>query len=114
MTCNPLHDRPPLPFWFQVSVVSAVGGIAIAKPEVLDSITPISIAFLVPLFLCQSYGAKKISFTFAPITFIWFCLLFVCGAINIAAYPGIFRAFDPSRAVMCEFVLLALFVALRS
>ena len=28
-------------------------------------------------------------------------LLGVTGIINITSYPGIFRAFDPSRAVLC-------------
>ena len=28
-------------------------------------------------------------------------LLGVTGIVNIVAYPGIFRAFDPSRAVLC-------------
>lgn len=33
--------------------------------------------------------------------FIWLLLLGVTGIVNIVAYPGIFRAFDPSRAVLC-------------
>lgn len=33
--------------------------------------------------------------------FIWLMLLGVTGIVNITAYPGIFRAFDPSRAVLC-------------
>lgn len=33
-------------------------------------------------------------------TFIWLILLAVTGIINIVAYPGIFRAFDPSRAIL--------------
>jgi len=28
-------------------------------------------------------------------------LLGITGIVNITAYPGIFRAFDPSRAVLC-------------
>lgn len=42
-----------------VSVVSAVGGIAVAKPNVLDQVVPISIAFLAALFIIQSYGTAK-------------------------------------------------------
>ena len=29
-------------------------------------------------------------------------LLAVTGIINIVKFPGIFRAFDPSRAILCE------------
>ncbi|KIY46736.1 potassium transporter [Fistulina hepatica ATCC 64428] len=83
-----------------VSVTSAVGGIAVAKPSVSNDITPISIAILVVLFLVQRFGTSKLSFMFSPIASIWFLLLAGTGIYNITTYPGIFRAFDPSRAVM--------------
>ncbi|KAK7457024.1 hypothetical protein VKT23_010327 [Stygiomarasmius scandens] len=83
-----------------VSVTSAVGGIAVAKPEVTQNIVPISIAFLVALFCIQRFGTSGLAFVFAPIAFIWFLLLIGIGIYNITLYPGIFRAFDPSRAVM--------------
>ncbi|KAG8951578.1 hypothetical protein FRC04_005865 [Tulasnella sp. 424] len=83
-----------------VSVTSAVGGIAIAKPSVINHIAPISIAFLVVLFLAQRFGVAKLGLTFAPITLIWLLLLGGTGIYNITRYPGIFRAFDPSRLVL--------------
>jgi KUP system potassium uptake protein len=58
-----------------VSVVSAVEGIAVAKPSVINDIVGISIAFLVFLFAVQRFGTQKLSFVFAPITFIWLALL---------------------------------------
>ena len=85
-----------------VSVVSAVGGIAVARPSVLESVVPLSIAFLLALFLVQSFGTKKISYAFAPVTIVWFLLIFACGVVNVVAEPRIFRALDPSRAIMCE------------
>jgi hypothetical protein len=36
-------------------------------------------------------------------TFIWMLLLAATGIYNITKFPGIFRAFDPSRAVMCMY-----------
>lgn len=83
-----------------VSVTSAVGGIAVAKPSVLNDVTPIAIAFLVALFLVQRFGTKQITAVFAPITFLWLMLLAVTGIYNISKHPGVFRAIDPSRAVM--------------
>ena len=35
------------------------------------------------------------------VTFVWLMLLGVTGIVNITAFPGIFRSFDPSRAVLC-------------
>ena len=34
------------------------------------------------------------------VSFLWFLLLIGTGIANITTHPGIFRAFDPSRAVM--------------
>ncbi|KAH9014764.1 potassium transporter [Lactarius pseudohatsudake] len=83
-----------------VSVTSAVGGIAVAKPSVASHVVAISIAFLLVLFLSQPLGTARLSSVFAPITFIWLLLLAATGIYNITKFPGIFRAFDPSRAIM--------------
>ncbi|KZT56800.1 potassium transporter [Calocera cornea HHB12733] len=83
-----------------VSVTSAVGGIAVAKPEVTNDIIPISIAFLAALFLIQRFGTAKIAFIMSPFTFIWLVLIGGSGIANITFYPGIWRAYDPSRAVL--------------
>ncbi|KAG6828165.1 hypothetical protein H0H92_008933 [Tricholoma furcatifolium] len=83
-----------------VSVTSAVGGIAVAKPSVTKDIIPISIALLVALFVVQRFGTSKVAFMFAPVAFVWFLLLAGTGIYNITFFPGIFRAFDPSRAVL--------------
>ncbi|KAG6914871.1 hypothetical protein DXG01_014846, partial [Tephrocybe rancida] len=83
-----------------VSVTSAVGGIAVAKASVTKDIIPISIAILLALFAVQRFGTSSIGFTFAPIAFVWFLILAGIGIYNITFFPGIFRAFDPSRAVL--------------
>ncbi|GAA5876103.1 hypothetical protein JCM8547_002637 [Rhodosporidiobolus lusitaniae] len=83
-----------------VSVTSAVAGIAVAFPSVTSSIVGISVALLAVLFIAQALGTKRIGVAFSPIIAVWFLLNGVGGAINIAKHPAIFRAFDPSRAVM--------------
>ncbi|EKM57720.1 uncharacterized protein PHACADRAFT_251527 [Phanerochaete carnosa HHB-10118-sp] len=83
-----------------VSVTSAVAGIGVAKPSINSDVAPISIALLIVLFLFQFRGTSQIGFLFAPVTFIWLILLAVTGIINTVSYPGIFRAFDPSRAIL--------------
>jgi KUP system potassium uptake protein len=101
-----------------VSVTSAVSGIGVAQPSVINSIVPVSIAFLIVLFFVQQFGTAKLAFTFAPgtfsslnpnssmrspkflVSFMWFLLLIGTGIYNITYYPAVFRAFDPSRAVM--------------
>ncbi len=49
-----------------VSVTSAVGGIAVAKPNVAQAVVGVSIAFLFGLFAIQRFGAQRLSFVFAP------------------------------------------------
>ena len=83
-----------------VSVVSAVEGMAIAKPELVNKIVPISFAILTFLFFIQRYGTASISLYFSPIVALWVLSLLVTGIVNVTSYPKIFRALDPSRAVM--------------
>ncbi|GAA5906430.1 uncharacterized protein JCM6883_004477 [Sporobolomyces salmoneus] len=83
-----------------VSVTSAVGGIGVPFPSVANKVVGISCAFLILLWLLQTAGTRRIGSIFAPIMVMWFCLNLVTGAINVSHYPGIFRAFDPSRAVL--------------
>jgi KUP system potassium uptake protein len=73
---------------------------AVAKPSVASHVVAISIVFLLVLFLSQPLGTARLSYIFAPVTFVWLLLLAGTGIYNITKYPGIFRAFDPSRAVM--------------
>lgn len=55
------------------------------------------------LFLAQQVGTAKLAVAFSPAAAIWFALLAATGIYNIVSFPGVFRACDPSRAVMCEY-----------
>ncbi|KAH8929990.1 potassium transporter [Atractiella rhizophila] len=83
-----------------ISVVSAVQGIAVAQPSVLHSVTPISIAILIVLFAIQRLGTGRLGKLFGPIILIWLALLGGTGIYNITLHPAIFRALDPSRAIL--------------
>lgn len=83
-----------------VSVVSAAEGLAVVKPELSSDIVPIAIAILIGLVLIQSFGIKKLSVAFSPSVALWLVFLFITGAVNVASHPGIWRACDPSRAVL--------------
>ncbi|EGG09512.1 uncharacterized protein MELLADRAFT_104243 [Melampsora larici-populina 98AG31] len=84
-----------------VSVSSAVSGISIPAPSFSSKdIELVSIAILVLIFLSQSYGTNKLGMSFAPIVTVWLLLLSSIGIYNITKHPAIFRAFDPSRAIL--------------
>ncbi|KAG6853925.1 hypothetical protein C0991_012415 [Blastosporella zonata] len=103
-----------------VSVTSAVGGIVVAKQSVSKDIVPISIVCS-KISRCDasiqcgipgdSFGPVRrtkvwhiVDWIFflpnTPVAFVWFLLLAGTGIYNITFFPGIFRAFDPSRAVL--------------
>jgi len=67
-----------------VSVTSAVSGIAVAQPSVINSIVPVSIGFLLVLFFVQQFGTARLAFTFAPSSF------FYLGQIYQFPYPNYF------------------------
>lgn len=98
-TCLTMSDGLLTP---AVSVVSAVGGIAVAVPKLSPSgtIVGISCAILVLLFAIQPFGTHRVSFLFAPVVAIFLATIGISGIINVVSHPGVFRAFDPSRAIM--------------
>lgn len=83
-----------------VSVTSAVVGISYAAPSVAQSVVGISCGILALLFLAQPFGTKKLGLLFSPIVTLWLLINAGTGIVNITHHPSIFRAFDPSRAVM--------------
>lgn len=84
-----------------VSVSSAVSGIAIPAPSFSSKdIEGVSIAILILIFLSQRFGTNKLGMSFAPIVTVWLLLLSGIGIYNITKHPAIFRAFDPSRAIL--------------
>ncbi|EGW30828.1 uncharacterized protein SPAPADRAFT_72742 [Spathaspora passalidarum NRRL Y-27907] len=81
------------------SILSAVGGIQVAQPS-FTNVLAVSEVILIVLFAIQQFGSNKISFTFAPIIFIWMIGLIICGIYNIAKYhPAIFSALSPYYAI---------------
>ncbi|KAL0581213.1 hypothetical protein V5O48_000801 [Marasmius crinis-equi] len=83
-----------------VSVTAAVSGIGVAKPNILNVQKPVAIAIIVVFFFCQRFGTSRLGLTYGPIALLWFLLLAITGIWNICQYPAIFRAFDPSRAIL--------------
>ncbi|KAK9370981.1 potassium transporter [Lipomyces kononenkoae] len=81
------------------SVLSAIGGIAVAAPSLNNAVLPISCGVLILLFLSQRLGSGKLSNIFAPIVLLWLVAIAVVGIINIAKHPAVFKALSPAFAV---------------
>lgn len=81
-----------------ISVASAVEGLTnIRGWEQLPTV-PIVIVILSLLFFSQRFGTQKVGSTFGPAMLIWFSMLSILGAIQIAQHPQIIRALNPMYA----------------
>ena len=83
-----------------ISILSAVEGIAVVQPSLQASVMPISLLIILLLFLGQRFGTAKVSVVFAPIMLVWFIVLAILGAWNIARYPGVLGALSPHYGIM--------------
>jgi len=82
-----------------ISVLSAVEGMGLVLPSLVDWVVPITVGILLALFMVQRKGTKTIAGAFGPITVIWFLTLGGLGLWHMVANPEVLLAFDPSWAV---------------
>jgi KUP system potassium uptake protein len=78
-----------------VSVLSAVEGVEVAAPTLQPFIVPISVAIICILFVVQSRGTGSVGRMFGPVMAVWFLVIGVLGAIQVAQYPQVLRALSP-------------------
>lgn len=81
-----------------ISVISAVEGIALRRPDLEAWAAPLALAVLFGLFASQRAGTSRIGALFGPVMLAWFVLLGLSGAASIVEAPAILRALDPRYA----------------
>jgi KUP system potassium uptake protein len=81
-----------------ISVLSAVEGLNVATPDLEPAVLPIAMAVLIGLFAVQHFGTGGIGHLFGPVMLIWFAILFVLGARQIAQHPEVLTALSPVHA----------------
>jgi KUP system potassium uptake protein len=79
-----------------ISVLSAVEGVKVAVPSLHSMVLPITAAVLTALFAIQRYGTKLVGNLFGPVMAVWFAVLGLTGAVEIAHHPDVLRALSPS------------------
>ncbi|MBC7506849.1 MAG: potassium transporter Kup [Sandarakinorhabdus sp.] len=82
-----------------ISVLSAVEGLTVVRPETTQLVLPISIAILIGLFFIQARGSDKVGRLFAPIMLVYFVVISVMGINQLIANPVILQAINPIWAV---------------
>ena len=82
-----------------ISVLSAVEGLEVARPELAQVVLPIGIAILTLLFVVQRWGTHQVGRLFGPVMVLWFGTLAVLGVPHIAARPSVLLGLSPTYAV---------------
>jgi len=86
-----------------MSVLSAVEGLR-TIPALENGVTNqvvllIATVMLLGLFFIQSRGTATVGKLFGPVCAVWFSVMFVLGALNLAQNPGVLMAISPHYAV---------------
>jgi KUP system potassium uptake protein len=81
-----------------ISVMSAVEGLSAVTPAFEPMVIPLALVILVALFLLQARGTADVGRLFGPVMLIWFVVLGVLGAWQIAKNPSVLWAINPLYA----------------
>jgi KUP system potassium uptake protein len=82
-----------------ISVLSAVEGVKVAAPGLCSLVLPITVAVITGLFMIQRRGTGAMGQLFGPIMALWFGVLGIFGAVEVAGHPGILKALSPTYGV---------------
>jgi KUP system potassium uptake protein len=82
-----------------VSVLAAVEGLQVMAPGLHPWVVPIALVILTGLFAVQRFGTARVGRMFGPITLLWFIVIGLLGAIELAKEPRILSAINPIHAV---------------
>src|SRR5580658_6921984 len=78
-----------------ISVLSAVEGIEVLKPDFKSYVIPVTIVVITVLFAYQHRGTATVAALFGPVMVVWFVVIAVIGAIPIARNPQVLAALNP-------------------
>jgi KUP system potassium uptake protein len=79
-----------------ISVLSAVAGLEVVSPGLSPAVDPISLIVIVILFLSQRRGTGSMGRAFGPVMTVWFLVIGLMGALQIAHHPFVLRALIPT------------------
>ena len=78
-----------------ISVTSAVEGLKVVSPSLSHLVVPIALGILIGLFAIQSRGTGAVGWLFGPVLLLWFAVIAILGAREVALHPGIIQALSP-------------------
>ncbi len=81
-----------------ISVLGAVEGLEIVAPELHPFIVPVTVMIVVALFAIQKRGTASVGRLFGPVMCVWFVVLALLGALQLAQHPAVLFALNPAHA----------------
>jgi KUP system potassium uptake protein len=82
-----------------ISVLSAVEGLEVARPDLSGAVLPIGVAILAVLFVGQRFGTHRVGRLFGPVMVLWFATLAVLGVPHMVARPAVLLGLSPTYTV---------------
>jgi len=79
-----------------ISVLSAVEGLKVAAPSLGSLVLPITVTVITLLFAIQRFGTQLVGNLFGPVMAVWFGVLALVGASEIAAHPEVIKGLSPT------------------
>jgi KUP system potassium uptake protein len=81
-----------------ISVLSAVEGLEVMAPALKPFVVPLTLVILIGLFSIQRIGTASVGVLFGPVVSVWFAVLALLGAVEIAQNPAVLAALSPTYA----------------
>ncbi|MGE0639307.1 MAG: potassium transporter Kup [Thermoanaerobaculia bacterium] len=78
-----------------ISVLGALEGLTVLRPELEHLVVPVAVAILVGLFALQRRGTGGVGAIFGPVTLVWFGTIAALGLRGILREPSVLAAVDP-------------------
>ncbi|GAA4854770.1 potassium transporter Kup [Actinomycetospora corticicola] len=82
-----------------ISVLSAVEGVEVVRPELAEAVLPIGAVILAALFVVQRGGTERVGRLFGPVMAVWFVVLAVLGLPHIIEHPDVLAGLSPTYIV---------------
>jgi KUP system potassium uptake protein len=81
-----------------ISVLSAIEGVTVLKPQLASAVVPMTCVILLLLFSVQQRGTGSVGAFFGPIMATWFLTIGGLGAYHVAQRPEVLAALSPHHA----------------
>jgi KUP system potassium uptake protein len=82
-----------------VSVMGAIEGVAVYRPELHEAVVPLVVVILIALFLFQRRGTVRFAALFGPIMLVYFATIAVLGVVSMVQHPQVLGALSPHYAI---------------